>query len=120
MAFDLGKLIKPRVIPAVPERFQVKGKRTHCSTGEVKHVACVMELEFSERGVVLKMVEGGVTGYESMYVYGSHAAPDVLERLGKKPWWANAGTKGSWDELEIDEENMAALTVWVKEKLDLA
>lgn len=62
MAFNFANLIKPGVIPPVPERFRVRGQRTNLATKEVKHVR--IECELNDRGNgehALWIVVGGVT-----------------------------------------------------------
>lgn len=80
---NFAKMIRPHVIPAVLERFCVKGRRTHCVTGDVKDVRCVFEVAEATAGKVLRLSEGGgVTGHESFYVSGEYARAGILEDVG--------------------------------------
>jgi len=71
-------------------------------------VRCVFEIR-GDRAVWI--VEGGATGSESF----------LIEELTLKNivsgWTACAGTRGRWDRLFIDEENMTALVAWVRGKV---
>lgn len=106
-------LRKPHVVPPVPERFWAPGHRTHCVTGESWDVGCQFEVVDGVHGKVLRMVEGGVTGYESFYIEERHLNPEEW----KDGWTANAGTPRFWDTLHISRENMLAVMEWAKGKL---
>lgn len=117
-----ANLIRPHRIPPVPERFCVKGIRTHNRTKEKTAVRCVFEVRFVDShdgnsGWVLKIVEGGVTGFESFYLTGPLATRNVLNEMAKRGWAANFGGMG-YDALDIDADNMEALARWVREQLD--
>ena len=49
-----------------------------------------------------KIIEGCVTGYESV-------SCDWIKRYGAREWHACAGTKDKWDKLIIPKEEMAKL-----------
>ena len=75
--------------------------RTNSITGKKKDVMLKVAKEFHESldSWWIKIVDGGVTGYESCQV-------DTLERTTKGGWSACAGTKGRWDSLFIPEIEM--------------
>jgi len=87
-------------------RIAIQGVRTSCITDKSVPVRLVLEDYYSPSlgEWWVKIVEGGVTGYESCRV-------DWL--LKEKPidllcgWCACAGTKMSWDTLEISTHEMA-------------
>jgi hypothetical protein len=106
---NFAKLIKPGIIPAVPERFRLKGKRTHASTGEERFVVCTAEITADRRA--LYIVEGGVTGHESFLL-----EPRNMDTIAEG-WCACAGTTDRWDKLEFDAENMTALVAWIRVSL---
>lgn len=111
---NFANFTKPHVIPAVAERFCVKGERTHCVTGEKRAVRCLLEIQTGPHGIdALAIVEGGPTGHEGFYM-----TKRTLNIMGGHGWWACAGTKGRWDSLFIDAENMKAAAEWIKGKSD--
>jgi hypothetical protein len=84
----------------------------------VVEVQLVVEMEPAPRisaRPILKVLEGGVTGYESMYL----ESPNVEEVLAHG-WNACAGTVGRWDALFIPPESIQrvllafAVTKWTK------
>jgi hypothetical protein len=52
-------------------------------------------------GQVLKVVDGGITGYESFIITEA-----VVMKICEKGWWACMGTPGSWDSLYFPAEEM--------------
>ena len=84
-------------------RIAIQGERTSCCTGRTKHVRLVLEDYYSASlgEWWVRIVEGGVTGYESANV-------ERLLKYGRgSGWLACAGTKMSWDTLEISQSEMA-------------
>lgn len=104
---DFAKLITPHVIPPVPERFAVRGIRTGACSNISKFVRCVFEVRDKR---ALYIVEGGVTGYESLIIQ------DWMKHSVSGPWLACAGTKDRWDSLEIEAISMAAVMKWALRK----
>jgi hypothetical protein len=59
------------------------------------------------RQFLFKLLEGGVTGYESFYI-DSYVYEDILKSIKNKEedyWTAYAGTPGSWDRLVVPGVN---------------
>ena len=112
---NFANLIKPHIIPAVVERFCVKGIRGDAVTGARRAVRVILEVRDGQDGKVLAIVDGGITGHESFYVTGQ----DVAKRTVEKPyaWAACMGTKNRWDSLNIGETDMKAVMKWVKKRL---
>lgn len=105
-------LTTPGAIPPVPERFRMKGTRTHATTDAKRSVRCEAELRDRGNGeFALWIVEGGVTGFESFVV-----SEQVLNDIANG-WLACAGTKDRWDRLEFDAANCVALVAWIRNKL---
>ena len=86
----------------------VKGVRTSCINGKSEEVDVTFQCKKYKDGplageIWLQVVEGGVTGYESAELIR------MRNRPAGKPWFACAGTKGSWDSLEIPESSLVEL-----------
>jgi len=75
----------------------IYGKRTYHTTEETKIVELFVEWRFhpSLDMWYLHIVNGGVTGYESISLY------DLYKKDVVDVWLANAGTKGRYDTLLI-------------------
>lgn len=89
----------------------IQGQRTNCVTGKMKHVRLVLE-DYWSPGVAgyegawwVRIAEGGVTGYESCEVERL-----LTGKTGLNGWCACAGTKMSWDKLEISGLEMRMVT----------
>lgn len=78
----------------------VKATRTSCITGIRQEVMITVEKKYHEKleSWYCKIVEGGVTGYESIKYKD-------LEAI-KGGWWACIGTKGKWDKLYVPSESL--------------
>ena len=81
--------------PELP-RFSVKGVRTDAWSQREMKVDVLFELKVG----VLRIIEGGTTGHESLLV---QALPSVCRGAG---WLASAGTRGKWDRLFIPSGEM--------------
>lgn len=79
---------------------RVRAERTHRHTGEVSATDVTMECTGEDK-LVLLITDGGVTGYEGVYV-NQHFIDFTLDR----GWWACAGTEGRWDGLFIPASEM--------------
>jgi len=66
----------------------------------VKQVTVTLGLVEGKDGAVIKILEGGVTGYESFYLADYKPWPDG--------WCACAGTDGRWDTLVISKDDLAS------------
>lgn len=88
-------------------RIELTGQRTHCRTGETKDVRLVLEDHWHSskhmREWWVYIIEGGVTGYESIKV-DTILSNDELETNSfdvTTGWYACAGTENRWDTLFI-------------------
>lgn len=81
----------------------VPAERTRLATDKkVEQVEVTFALQEEDSGFfILKILHGGVTGYESYYL-----DPKTIERNIGKPWLACMGTEGRWDRLMIPEDSM--------------
>ena len=82
---------------------RIKGIRTNCITGEEKEVIVTLEKYFYMQPLNewwVRIIGGGVTGFESFKVKGNDFSTG---------WLACAGTKDRWDELYIPAEEMQKL-----------
>jgi hypothetical protein len=80
----------------------LKGKRTNCFNGRVTEVDLDWELKEGLNSRIFQL-HGGPTGYESFYLDDALASSRWNPRDG---WCACAGTKDSWDKLDISAEEM--------------
>ena len=94
----------------VLHEFALNGDRTNCTTGGVKRVevgCCITDIG---SGVILEITEGGITGYEGIYI---HDMPeDRMEAMMDKGWAACLGTKGRYDTLDIDGSGLKLVFEW--------
>jgi hypothetical protein len=79
----------------------VTAVRTDCSTQQKSISPVKLVCKFGEGKAVVKVEEGGVTGYESCYF-----TPDFKNWTLTKGWWACAGTPGRYDGLFIPAKEM--------------
>ena len=79
----------------------LKAIRTNCHTGKETDVFVVLEKWFYKKYKEWWwiVVEGGVTGWESI----------MVNKVTGKDWHACTGTKGRWDTLYIPAEEMMKL-----------
>jgi hypothetical protein len=75
---------------------EVQGAYFDCFEGCPKIVDLLLELDYNSLGDVVRIIKGGITGYESFCV--SQVKQDELFRKG---WWANVGTPGVYPSLYI-------------------
>lgn len=97
-------------------RIIVKAIRTHCCTNEEQEVKVSIEREYIERNLNswwIKIVEGGVTGHESMRF-------DLIPKCGcfERGWVACMKTPNSWDGLYIPPEEMKKIYDYFSGNLD--
>lgn len=93
----------------------VQAVRRNCSTGEETSTEVTLGLYAN----VLRIIDGGITGYESFYI--DDTSEKVLKKLGLgdlsivqgKPsgtlrhgWVACAGSKDHWDSLFVSSSSM--------------
>lgn len=85
----------------------VKATRTSCLTGKSKVVEVKIDRVYHEslNSGWIRIVSGGVTGYESM-------REDNVKEM-TEGWCACAGTKNRWDTLFIPAEEMLQIADWV-------
>lgn len=72
------------------------------------------------RQFLFKLLEGGITGYESFYI-DSYVYEDILRATRAKEedyWVACAGTAGSWDRLVVPGVRKLIMDFLVKHDLD--
>jgi len=79
--------------------------RTNTTTFTAQEVSIVVGLGAGACGPILGVVEGGVTGYEQMYL------EDFRPRTESLAWCACFGTAGRWDRLEISSSEMRRVFV---------
>jgi len=80
------------------------GQRTSLASRKPEMVRTV-NLEWDillSRGAFIFVIKGGVTGYESFYIY-------MYPHLFNSDWCACAGTEGRWDQLVIPRSEMARI-----------
>ena len=102
----------------VSELVVVPAMRGSCLIDEISSV----EVTFELKGNVLSIVEGGVTGYEGLFIDDS--GKDLLKKIGlgnlpiaqgessdvlQVGWIACMGTKGRWDRLLVPASSMQAV-----------
>lgn len=76
-------------------------KRTDCMSGLSTQHPVTLVIEDGKAGLVVRIIKGGVTGYESFYLSSWNKHPPHTD------WIACVGTKGRWDRLEISSEEMS-------------
>lgn len=81
-----------------------RGVRTHSSTGQQSIVPLRFECHFRENRPVVAIVDGGVTGYETIY-FDDH----FLDWTRAKGWLACAGTPDRYDSLFVPAKEMRAV-----------
>lgn len=87
------------------------GVDDHESEAETQIVYPTFETRESNGETWLHIVDGSVTGYESISIKDLLAHGDW-----SKGWSACAGTKGRWDSLRIDGKDMKALQEYFMEQ----
>jgi hypothetical protein len=75
---------------------EVQGVSFDCFNGTPKTVDLLLELDYNSFGDVVRVVKGGITGFESFCV--SQVKQDELFRKG---WWANEGSTDAYPSLYI-------------------
>jgi len=75
---------------------EVQGVYFDCYDGNPRVVDILLELDYNSSGDVVRVIKGGITGFEAFCV--SQVDQDKLFRKG---WWANAGTPGAYPSLYI-------------------
>jgi len=82
---------------------RIKGIRTNCITGEEKEVIITLEKYYHASNLNswwVRIIKGGVTGYESL---------EVSRMAFSRGWLACGGTKDRWDRLYIPADQMQKL-----------
>ncbi len=87
----------------------ITGKRISSRTGETSDRLVTMEVSAAPRvgetagdlPWVLKITDGGVTGFEGVYL-----SDYFIANVQQKGWWACAGTPEVWDGLHIAADQM--------------
>jgi len=102
-------------ILALHRGVKVTAVRTNCMTGIVKDIEVLVNKK--ESGGIsptgewwICIIEGGVTGYESMRVSN---VTDERHQTGG--WSACTGTMGRWDALFLPATSMQKIAEWLKE-----
>ena len=95
---------------------KIKGIRTNCITGKTTEVTIAFDIRNhptinANYPDWFLIIDGAVTGYESINI-----CPDIIKRTSEYGWCACAGTKGSWDKLEILPEEMKKLWIFFGDK----
>ena len=85
------------------EKIAVPAKRTRVATDGLEEdvVVQISVYEDHEDGYTLRIVEGGVTGYESYCL-----DENTVDRNMGRDWIACMGTKGRWDRLVVPWSSM--------------
>ena len=78
----------------------VPATRTDCHSNKAKSVLVTFGLTDRPSGLVIHIINGGVTGYESFYLKSFKRG---------SAWCACFGTENVWDRLEISKENMTVV-----------
>ncbi len=79
----------------------VRGIRTHQTTRMERIVPLMMEAAWRGDMLVVRISEGGITGYESCYAHDY-----FLNTVRVQGWLACAGTPGRYDSLMIPAKQM--------------
>lgn len=82
----------------------VRAVRTHQTTAQQSIVMLTFECRFRDNLPVVAIADGGVTGYESVYLDDY-----FLDATRARGWWACAGTPGRYDSLFVPAKEMRAV-----------